>query len=356
MVLKNSKPYIGFDDRPLILAGVFINSIVAISIFYQSAIFKVPFLSFLYKGLEYLIVVSLLWVVLREVFLFNKIRFPGPENRKKRWLYLPVLLLPFSIIIYLYINYIQPELNFVMPGYENPSLFRIWVTGLTILLIDVAVYTILIYIYELNKAKFVELELKKENALNQLKALKDQLSPHFLNNSLNALLHLIDEDQQKSKEFVHQLAYLYNKIHEFSDQNLIALSQELDYLKAYIGLLEKRYGPNINFKINIPEHQMSKQIIPLSLQLGVENAVKHNIVTHKEALQITIDSSEEHVTIKNNYQPKKDKTESWGIGIYNMKKRYEILTKTNLTIENKDGLFTLKIPILDQNMVVNMIM
>lgn len=348
MFFKNSKPYLGFDDRPLIIAGVLINSIVAISIFYQSAIFKVPFHSFLYKGLEYLIVVSFIWIVLRNIFLFSKIRFPGPENRKKRWFYLPILLLPFSVITYTYIRFIQPNLNFVMPGYANPSMFRIWVTGLTILVIDVGVYTILTYIYELNKAKLIEVELKKENAIHQLNVLKDQLSPHFLINSLNALLHLIEEDKKKSKEFVHQLAFLYNKIHEFSSHDLISLSAELEYLNAYIGLLKKRYGPNIDFRINIPREQLSKQIIPLSLQLGVENAVKHNTITNKNSLQISILSTDEHVTIMNNFQPKHDKNDSWGIGISNMKRRYEILTHTNLSIEKKDGLYTLKIPILNE--------
>ena len=348
MFFKNSKPLIGFDDRPFIAAGVVINTLAAISIFYQAAFFKVPFLAFLYKGLEYIIVVTLIWVVLRNIFLYNRRRFPGPENRRKRWLYVPVLLVPFFLIVYVYIGFIQPNLNFEMPGYPNPSMSRILLTGLTILVIDVAIYTILIYIYELNDARVKEEELKKENALNQLKALTDQLSPHFLINSLNGLLYLIDKDKKQSKEFIHQLAYLYNKIHEFSGQNLISLSAELDYLKAYMGLLEKRYGSNIIFSINIPMEQLSKQIIPLSLQLGVENAVKHNTISKKESLQISISSTDKHVSIMNNCQPKENKPDSWGIGISNMKKRYEILTNNTLSVEKKDGLYIIKIPILEE--------
>lgn len=349
MFFTNSKPYTGFDDRPLIAAGVLINSLVAISIFYQGAIFKVPLWSFLYKGLEYILVISCIWVVLRSVFLYTKIRFPGPRNRRKTLLYTPFLSIPFLLIIFVYITYIQPNLNFKMPGYPNPSMFRVLVTGFTILVIDVGVYTILIYIYELNKAKLLEEKLKKENLLNQLKVLKNQLSPHFLINSLNALLYLIDEDRHKSKEFVHQLAYLYNKIHEFSNHDLILLSDELDYLKAYIGLIKKRYGSNIDFDLNIPNAQLTKKIIPLSIQLGVENAVKHNTISNKRSLQISISADADHVTIKNKIQPKSVDFDSWGIGITNIETRYQILTKKNLSIEKKDGFYMLKIPLISRS-------
>ncbi|NKI33155.1 sensor histidine kinase [Croceivirga thetidis] len=347
MLFKNSKPYIGFDDRPLIVAGVIINSLVAISIFYQGAIFKVDFNVFLYKGLEYLIVVSVIWIVLRNIFLYNKIRFPGPKNRRKRWLYLPILIVPFLVIIYLYVYHIQPLFHFVMPGYQNPSLARILMTGFTILVIDVAVYTILIYIYELNSAKIMEESLKKENAISELKALKNQLSPHFLSNSLTTLLFLIDYDTEKSKEFALNLASVYNKLLDFSDKDLISIKDEMAYIAEYTELLHSRFDPNLNIEIDLPDSIYQKKIVPLSLQVGVENAVKHNVVSKLKPLKISITKNGQHILITNNFQPKGSVSDRNGIGISNLKKRYQLLTEKELLIEKSDESFILKIPIIE---------
>ena len=229
-----------------------------------------------------------------------------------------------------------------MPGYDPPSLRELLITGGFIVIIDLAIYIIMIYIYELNKAKLLEEQLKKENAISELKALKNQLSPHFLSNSLTTLLYLIDFDTEKSKVFAHNLASVYNKLLDFLERDLILIKDEIEYIKEYIALLQNRFGQNLRVEIDLQQEIYEKKIVPLSLQVGVENAVKHNVVSKVEPLQIIIRDKDNYIMIENNFQPKSRTTESNGIGIANLKKRYKLLADKQLEIEKSDQKFVFK--------------
>lgn len=346
MFFGNSKPLVGFDDRFLVFSGILINTHVAVTSFYQGAIYEIPFADYYPKWLEYMVFIAFMWWALRGILLMYRKRNPRFKDRKKRYLLLPFLIIPYVVIAFLYLKSLQPILNIKMPGYDPPELQELLITGGFIVIIDIAVYIIMIYIYELNRAKILEEQLKKENAISELKALKNQLSPHFLSNSLTTLLFLIDYDTKKSKEFALNLASVYNKLLDFSDKDLISIRDEMAYIGEYTELLHSRFDPNLNIEIDLPESIYEKKIVPLSLQVGVENAVKHNVVSKTKPLKISITKNGEHILIKNNFQPKGSVSDRHGIGISNLKKRYQLLTEKELLIEKSDQSFILKIPII----------
>jgi len=210
-----------------------------------------------------------------------------------------------------------------------------------------AFYECILLFVELKNTKVKEEKIKNENVTTQLINLKNQISPHFLFNSLSTLLHLIDTDKEKSKEFVHKLASIYKTTLEISDKNLVSLKEELKYISAYTALLEERFGDNVNFEIDIDSKDKVKKVIPLSLQLAVENAVKHNIITKKQPLKINIQIEDEYLVIKNNLQKKNSIGINYGLGLKNITKRYQLLTQKNVIIEKGQIDFVLKLPLLN---------
>jgi len=195
--------------------------------------------------------------------------------------------------------------------------------------------------------KLKEEQLKKESITTQLMGLKAQLSPHFLFNSLNTLAFLIDDDPKKSKEFVRSLANVYQKISEISGKSLIALTEEFDYIKDYVELLKKRHGDNLKISFDILEADVDKKIVPLSLQLGIENAVKHNVVSKKHPLLITVISNKSYVEIANNLQQKTHRNAT-GYGLKNIKNRYALLTEKKVVINQSSDQFAVKFPLLSK--------
>ena len=134
-----------------------------------------------------------------------------------------------------------------------------------------------------------------------------------------------------------------------SKKDLITLERELEYIKEYIGLLENRFGKDLRFNFSIDQNDLKKQVIPLSLQLGIENAVKHNVVSKKSALNIEITSDNGFLMIKNNIQKFTDEKSDSGFGLKNMENRYELISGRKIVVENIENYFLLKIPLLEAN-------
>ena len=174
------------------------------------------------------------------------------------------------------------------------------------------------------------------------------MSPHFLFNCFNALSHLIDEDKTKGKEFVNDLAVLHKKILELSARETITLQEEMEYTRAYINLLKKRFGDNLDFQTFIDIKDLKRKIIPLALQMAVENAIKHNIITKKNPLTISIYLENEYVVVKNDLQPKSLslKTQNLGLGLKNIAQRFKMLGNKEIKVKKTPKYFFLKLPLL----------
>lgn len=192
-------------------------------------------------------------------------------------------------------------------------------------------------------------QLMKENAVAQFEALKNQVSPHFLFNSLSILSSLVHVDPNLSEKFIDQLSKAYRYILEQKDNETVSLRTELEFLKSYAFLLKIRFENKFDVIISVTDQEAEKyRVAPLTLQLLIENCVKHNRMSEKEPLIVTISIKDDYLLVINPIQARSE-TEgisSTGIGLQNIKNRYRIITKSPVHIEPGEELFTVKIPLL----------
>ncbi|MDX5346312.1 MAG: histidine kinase [Hymenobacteraceae bacterium] len=190
-------------------------------------------------------------------------------------------------------------------------------------------------------------KLQKENAIAHFESLKNQVNPHFLFNSLNALSTLIYKDQDTAAKFVDQLSKVYRYVLENKDKELVKLKTELDFIESYLFLLKIRFRDNLLIHLNIPAHYLENMVAPLTLQMLIENAIKHNIVSRDEPLCIEIFVDEaEHIVIKNNLQRRHHHEGSTGLGLKNIVKRYSFITSKKVDIQVTATDFIAKLPLL----------
>lgn len=189
-------------------------------------------------------------------------------------------------------------------------------------------------------------QLQKENFQAQLQHLKNQVNPHFLFNSLNVLGSLIKKDREQAVVFVKRLSDVYRAFLNYSDQQLISLEKELELTNAYIYLLKTRFGSNISFEINVESKYLSCRLPPGSLQMLVENAVKHNASTTRNPLIVTVYTESEKLVVQNTIRPRKEQVKSTGSGLVNIKKRYRYLSNQEVEQNESQTEFIVKLPLL----------
>ncbi len=188
---------------------------------------------------------------------------------------------------------------------------------------------------------------EKEAALSQFEALKNQISPHFLFNSLSILTSMVHEDADLSEQYIKQLSKVYRYILEQRDQELVSLKTELEFIRAYTFLLQIRFENKFDVAIDVtPDQQSQYQIAPLSLQLLVENAVKHNRMSVQEPLRVHIYCQNDELVIENPWQPRDQPEVSTGVGLRNIINRYALLTDRKLAYGREESEFVVKIPLL----------
>lgn len=193
-----------------------------------------------------------------------------------------------------------------------------------------------------NFSKSVQLE--KDNLLSQYNALKAQINPHFLFNSLNSLISLVEENP-KAEKYVQDLSDFLRFVLQSSEKETISLREELDNLKKYIRLLSLRFNENFSVNIEIKPEVLEKEIPPLALQILVENCVKHNVITKANPLHIRIAADLNSVTVINNLQ-KKTQNESTGQGLKNIIGRYRFHKFDAVKIQQTDTEFIVSLPLI----------
>lgn len=194
-------------------------------------------------------------------------------------------------------------------------------------------------------AELNSVELQKENMKARYDSLKSQVNPHFLFNSLNALTNLIYEDQDKAAKFVKQLSEVYRYVLDTQGKELVPLEDEVKFLRSYLFLQQIRFGDKL--KIDLQIDASNAQVAPLVLQMLVENAIKHNIISNEQPLNIKIYRDNENIVVENNIQHKNVlPEESKGIGLENIKRRYNFLSNRQIEIINDNLAFTVKLPVL----------
>lgn len=202
---------------------------------------------------------------------------------------------------------------------------------------------------KLEEELLLSASLQKVNFQAQLETLKRQVNPHFLFNSLNVLGSLILQDKDRAVQFSRKLAELYRSFLKHGEYQLISLQKELKVATSYIYLLETRFGQSVKFDLRIEPEKMPLQVPPGALQMLIENAIKHNGSTRRNPLQIDIYTSNEHLLVRNNLQPRMEKVESTGTGLKNIRTRYQYLSEEQVKIEKTETHFIASLPLLKVN-------
>ena len=200
-----------------------------------------------------------------------------------------------------------------------------------------------------NQRKYDMIEkerLKQQGLENKLEALKNQVNPHFLFNSLNSLSLLVREDQTAAGEFINKLSFLYRYILQSRSTDVVSIKEELKFLNSYIYLIKQRYRNRFEVQIDIDEEYYTRELPSLALQLLVENSVKHNEISEKRPLKVSIFEEDGFIVVKNKRQQRTNPEASTKTGLSNLNARFNLLLKRGIVIENNSEYFIVKLPMI----------
>lgn len=204
--------------------------------------------------------------------------------------------------------------------------------------------------YQENKVK--EQKIIAGTASAKFETLKNQIDPHFLFNSLNVLSSLIEENPENAQKFTTSLSKIYRYVLEQKDKELIGVEEELSFAKTYMNLLKMRFENSLFYELPETPLDPEAKVVPLSLQLLLENTVKHNVVSEQRPLHIRIFIEGDYLAIQNDFQKKEVLQDREGVGLRNIISRYGIITRRKVLIEQDGKTFTVKIPILTKQITV----
>ncbi len=343
---------IGFDDRLVMLVMIPLGALIIPFVFFGVRFNHVPYYT-TRIFITTLITTTAIWLGNRYIMIWSRGRYPQFSQVKKR-------LIIQSLVMLLFTAAATNSLGYLLEGYcglGNPGQYpgrtlsdiiinsnnAAFVCSLTV----VAIYEGVFFMNDLRSSIEEKEKLKRESLQAQLNALKTQVNPHFLFNNLNTLCALIPEHPKQAVDFVQQLSKVYRHILEVKDDQRISLKEELDVLKAYVFLLKTRFGENLSVNIDVPNEKLVKKIVPLSLQILMENAIKHNIVSTDKPLKILVFAENGHLVVSNNLQKKNQLVESTGIGLDNLRNRYKLMGNKTVKVTESEGSFTVSIPLIE---------
>jgi sensor histidine kinase YesM len=201
---------------------------------------------------------------------------------------------------------------------------------------------------ELEKNRSEILELGQAKLESQFDALKNQLNPHFLFNNFSTLISIIEENSESAVNFVQELANVYRYILKTRISELVDLNTEIEFVYSYEYLMQQRFGENIKLSVDILDEHLNLMLPPFSLQLLIENAIKHNIISKRKPLKMEIYEENSYIVVKNNLQKKNVIEGSTNIGLSNIEKRYKFFTSRDIYIIPDEKNFIVKLPLLDR--------
>ena len=344
--MSNRWKYIGFNDTWLVIIGIpFISLIMTILFFIEPNDNWVIFFKLWAGSIPY---TAMYWLSLCWVICFLRKRFDRFEEVVKRIFYVVILVL----IIAPYASYL---LNFILEmisnwvGYQRlplrPNHTRVLPTYFVCFFM-IAVYEAIYFYYQLKESIIEKEQVKQAQIRSELEGLRNQVNPHFLFNSMNTLMNIVMEDQQLAVNFLGKLSKVYRYVLENREEQIIPLAKELDFIHSYVFLQKERFKGNLEVKIDIPDQYLEHKIIPLSLQILFENAIKHNVISRKKPLLIEVYGAHKKLIIKNNLQRKEQVLHSTKVGLENIKTRYRFFTKQEVVVKENDISFLVEIPLI----------
>jgi len=355
-IFKSKKHLLGFDDRWMILLGIPFISLLVNTLLFGHLVQQKAYGIFTSCFPISMYFTTIYWFTFRELYFYIVKKYPLNSDFKKRQsITLLSVIIGYFVIDFFGGYFWFAILDLTPDNHVAPNGILKLITSILFSILIVTMYESFYLSSQLNKSVIEKERLYKENISSQLSALRNNINPHFLFNSLNTLSSLIHEDQKRADNFVTKLSKVYRHMLDNTSETLVSLQDELTYLHAYIHLLKERFGDNLIYIEDIDAILLKKNIMPLSLQITFENCVKHNVATAEKPLTVTIKSSHEgpYLYVTNNVQlmPVDDNTTS--VGLKNIIKRYSYFTNMDIKIRKDDHVFEVGLPLLDENISVS---
>lgn len=231
----------------------------------------------------------------------------------------------------------------------NAHILKNVIIAIVLDLLLVAVYESTYFFKQWKQSLLKTERLEKENISSRFEALKNQINPHFLFNSLNTLSSLVHESAEKSEAFIDEFAKIYRYVLENQESIAVSLKKELTFVESFMYLQKIRFGESLDTEITIEASKLEKLVPTLSLQLLIENAIKHNMVTRSAPLKIKIHTDGGFLIVENNLQLRKQVNNSTAIGLKNLMERYKLITKLKPEFIVTDNSYIAKIPLIDKD-------
>jgi two-component system, LytTR family, sensor kinase len=284
------------------------------------------------------------WESLRLVNLWLNRAYPFEKNIT--WRIVIQLLIGSAIgLVLRFIIYLfgEPYLTFKLDELFIAATWALY----TLIPVGVNLGFFTIYFIDRWKDSLIKAErLEKEKSQVQFDNLKNQLNPHFLFNALTSLNSLIFDNQELASQFLQQLSKVYRYVLQNKDKNFVLLSTELEFIAHYVQLLETRFQGALKISFQINDDAKEKAIVPVTLQILIENAIKHNVVDKDKKLFIEIITVGDYLVVSNNLQPRKTVETSNKVGLENLKSLYKFLTESPVIIEPTHDRFYVKVPLI----------
>jgi len=252
------------------------------------------------------------------------------------------MLTLFLLNYFLWVQFWGKEFSFLF----SEQLIIFYLIGLAITVLISAILYAISFFKEVQEQVLITEKLRKEKLQTELNALKAHIDPHFLFNSFNVLSGQIDEDPKKAQKLLGQISSVYRYILENRNENTNTIKEELNFAEKYLNIQQTRFEDSIELHVDLREETLVKKIPSLSLQLLLENAIKHNGFNEEEPLRISIAQENNNLVIKNNLKPRRNLVESNGLGLQNIQDRYGLLNESDFSFEDDGQSFIVKLPLL----------
>lgn len=289
-----------------------------------------------------------MWEATRLAIRLSRSRFPGLQQIRARLLSLAGLLLLLAGVVGSWHVWMEVWLGFWQP--ESITLFSyLYSIGMTLFFCQLiaGVYEALYYLEQWKKSVKQAEALEKRNLQSQLESLKNQVTPHFLFNSLNSLSGLVEEDPPRALRFIEELSGIYRYLLQSNEKQLISLARELEFIDAYFYLLKTRFEGGLFLENEVAPGLTDYLLPPLTLQILVENAVKHNMISEAMPLHIKIYTDEVgNLIVLNKLQKRKTSVPSNKMGLVNISAKYQLLNQPDIIINETPDYFQVIVPLI----------
>jgi sensor histidine kinase YesM len=342
--------YLGFDDKWFAVTGILLLGLSAMFVFNVGAaqLTKTELIITLVAALFFS---TCDWLINRYILIRLRKRYPGLKNSVKRL----SLLFTGTLITVTTVDFLGVSLISLVSenvSYDFQDRLRALLIVLFLTIMTMAIYEAVYFFVLLTKSVREEEQAKQAIIQAELDTLRNQAQPHFFFNTMNTLRDIIDQSpKEDAKQFVDKLSDIYRFLLESGDNHVISLKAELKFARAYIHVQSERFGENLKLNWNIPKAMEDKLIAPMSLQLLLENAIKHNVVSRAKPLEVNVNVANDFIVVTNKIQKKSSQLPSTKTGLKNIEKRYALISDRSVEIVNDGSQFSVALPLLNDNML-----